>query len=171
MRRYFFLTAGWFFFALGMIGIFVPLLPTTPFMILAAGCFSRSSKRLYEWLLSLKGIGPLVQDWEQHQVIRPRAKVMATTLICLLVSYPLLFKDFDLGIKGLVVFTIVSVLAYIWTRPSGKRELVEKEPPRSEKGALGKSFIQFVQQKDKAEIVRTPDTVDFEPCKHVDHER
>lgn len=122
MCRYIYLSAGWFFFGLGMIGVFIPLLPTTPFMILAAGCFSKSSERLHLWLLSLKGIGPLVSDWENYQIIRTRAKVMATTLICLFVSYPLFFKDLGFAVKGVIVFTISLVLLYIWTRPTTKRE-------------------------------------------------
>lgn len=58
--------------ALGAIGVMLPLLPTTPILLLAAACFARSSNRLHGWLLKNPTFGPLIDDWEKHRCI-PRA--------------------------------------------------------------------------------------------------
>lgn len=66
---------------LGVIGIFLPLLPTTPFMLLAAACFARSSRRFHEWLLANRTFGPLIHEWEQHRSIPRRTKLTAIALM------------------------------------------------------------------------------------------
>ena len=55
--------SGSFFFELGIIGIVIPLLPTTPFLLLAAACYSRSSKKFYNWLLNNKWFGPYITNY------------------------------------------------------------------------------------------------------------
>ena len=57
-------TAGTSSLALGVIGIFVPVLPTTPFVLLAAGCYARASTRLHGWLLRSRAFGPMIREWE-----------------------------------------------------------------------------------------------------------
>ena len=59
-------------------GVVLPLLPATPFVLLSAYCFARSSPRLHGWLLAHKLFGPLIRNWEQHRAISPRAKLLAT---------------------------------------------------------------------------------------------
>lgn len=61
----------------GIVGIFVPLLPTAPFVLLAAWCFSRSSQRCERWLLAHRRFGPLVRDWRQARFVPLRAKQWA----------------------------------------------------------------------------------------------
>lgn len=77
MIRVLFLLLGLFFTGLGVVGAFLPLLPTTVFLILAAACFARSSPRLEAWILSHRQFGPLVRNWREHGVIPPRAKALA----------------------------------------------------------------------------------------------
>jgi uncharacterized membrane protein YbaN (DUF454 family) len=72
---------GWIFFALGVIGAFLPILPTTPFLLLAAYLFSKSSPRFHAWLLSLPLAGKAMSDWNERRVIRPRAKLLCSTMI------------------------------------------------------------------------------------------
>ena len=123
ISRYLYLAFGWLSFSLGFIGVFVPLLPTTPFMLVAAYCFSKSSKRLYTWLVTRDYIGPMILDWERHRVIRLRAKVLATTLLTLMLSYPIFFKDIPFIFKAIMAGVGMSVLAYIWSCPSVKGQL------------------------------------------------
>ncbi len=68
---------GLFFLMLGGIGVFLPLLPTTPFVLLAAACFARSSPRMHSWVLHSKLFGPLVQDWEKNKCVSRKVKVLA----------------------------------------------------------------------------------------------
>jgi uncharacterized protein len=116
--RGFYLLAGVLALLLGAIGVVLPLLPTTPFVILAAFCFSRSSERLHQWLLNQRLFGPLIRDWETHGVIPLRIKWLSTTMMLVLVSYPLLFRDFDWRLKVLAGVSILCALLYIWSRPS-----------------------------------------------------
>lgn len=77
MRRIFYLVIGWLFVALAFAGVVLPVLPTTPFLIVAVGCFARSSPRLEAWLLSHPRFGPVLTDWRSHGAIPPRAKKLA----------------------------------------------------------------------------------------------
>lgn len=75
--RALFLVLGLFFTGLGFVGAFLPVLPTVPFLILAAACFTRSSARLERWLLDHPQFGPLLRDWRERGAIPVRAKWMA----------------------------------------------------------------------------------------------
>jgi len=77
MARAVYLVLGLAFLALGVAGAFLPLLPTTVFLILAAACFAKSSPRLEAWILNHKQFGPLVRDWRAHGAIPRKAKVLA----------------------------------------------------------------------------------------------
>ncbi len=116
--RLLYLLAGLLCVLLGLIGVVLPLLPTTPFLLLAAFCFSRSSERLHQYLLNHPWFGQLIRDWENHGVIPFKAKLLATSMMLVMVSYPLLFKSFHLGLKGLAAATVVGALVFIWSRPS-----------------------------------------------------
>jgi uncharacterized membrane protein YbaN (DUF454 family) len=63
-KRYFLILIGWLSIVVGTIGIFLPILPTTPFILLAAWCFARSSQHFHHWLISNRFFGPMVRDWE-----------------------------------------------------------------------------------------------------------
>jgi hypothetical protein len=72
-----YLVIGLFFVALGFVGAFLPVLPTTPFLILATACFARSSPRIENWLLSHPRFGPSLRAWRARGAIPLRAKLMA----------------------------------------------------------------------------------------------
>ena len=82
-KRYFLLTIGWFFVGLGAIGVFLPVLPTTPFLIISLWAFSRSSKKFHDWLYNHRWYGSYLKAWDQHRVIPVQAKVMAITFMAL----------------------------------------------------------------------------------------
>lgn len=77
MTRWFYLAAGWLAVATGVIGIALPLLPTVPFMILAAFCFARSSPRFERMLLAHKVFGPHILRWRNHGAVSRKGKFAA----------------------------------------------------------------------------------------------
>lgn len=81
--RVVFLGVGCLFFLLGVIGVFLPFLPTTPFMILAASCFAKSSHRFHLWLTNHPVFGGLLRDWEERRAIPRYAKYLAWTMMSL----------------------------------------------------------------------------------------
>ncbi|WP_424482831.1 YbaN family protein [Pseudomonas sp.] len=84
--RYTLLAIGWLSVTLGVIGIFLPVLPTTPFLLLAAACFMRSSKRFYLWLVNHPQLGPWIVDYLEDQGIPLKGKVYAIGLMWLSIS-------------------------------------------------------------------------------------
>ncbi|CAM5317548.1 MAG: YbaN family protein [Pseudomonas sp.] len=82
--RYALLTVGWLAVALGVVGIFLPVLPTTPFMLLAAACFVRSSERFYVWLVEHPRLGPWFRDYLEGNGIPLKGK--AYTILTMWVS-------------------------------------------------------------------------------------
>lgn len=82
-QRLLWLAAGATSLLLGLIGIFLPLLPTTPFVLLAAFCFSRGSMRCEAWLLNHPRLGPMVRDWRANRAVPLRAKQIATLMMAL----------------------------------------------------------------------------------------
>ena len=118
LKRTVWLVFGLLSLLLGGVGIVLPLLPTTPFILLAAFCFSKGSARLHTWLLNHRLFGHLITDWQKYGVITLRVKLIATFSMVLMVSYPLLYMIFSLWLKVLVCVSILMVLIFIWTRPS-----------------------------------------------------
>ncbi len=109
-----------FFIGLGSVGVVLPLLPTTPFLLLAAMCASRSSPALHAWLYSHRRFGPLLRDWRDHRAIRPRAKITALVIIAL--SWTWMWVSVEplyarLAATGLMAFGVV----FLATRPHGPR--------------------------------------------------
>lgn len=109
---------GWVSLVTGFIGIFLPILPTTPFVILSAYCFSKSSDKVHKWLLDLKLFGPMIRQWEKNKSIPIKAKLMATSMIIPLFAYTLIFVPVVFVIKFIVFSIGAFALGYIWTRPS-----------------------------------------------------
>jgi uncharacterized membrane protein YbaN (DUF454 family) len=118
MVRPLYLAAGWLCLGLGFLGIFLPLLPTTPFALLAAFCFSRSSTRLHHWLINQPTFGPIIRDWNQHGVIRPRMKWVSIAMILLMIGYPVLCRPLALSIRLALIVIAGGVIGFIWSRPS-----------------------------------------------------
>ncbi|MFB4394292.1 YbaN family protein [Pseudomonas sp. LS_2] len=84
--RYLLLAVGWLSVALGVLGIFLPVLPTTPFLLLAAACFARSSPRFHAWLVNHPRLGPWIRDYLNGDGIPLRAKVYAIGLMWVSIS-------------------------------------------------------------------------------------
>ena len=116
--RLMYTTVGFICLAIGMVGVFVPLLPTTPFILLAAFCFSKSSQRLHEWLLSRPVLGVMIVEWRDHRVIRPRAKILAAATILLTFGATVIFVAAPLAAKVSVIVLGAALLTFLLTRRS-----------------------------------------------------
>jgi len=117
-KAYFFLSIGWLSFGLGFIGIFLPILPTTPFMILAAACFSKGSPRFHLWLLEHRVFGPPIVDWQRNKVIRLKYKILAGLMMT--GSCVIIFMSDRIPMPGKYAFVVfmVGMMSYIFTRRS-----------------------------------------------------
>lgn len=109
---------GWLSFILGIIGAFLPILPTTPFLILSAFLFSKSSPRFYAWVMNLPMAGEAVRDWQQRRVINTRAKILCVSMLIL--SFALIWwrAEIHLVIKITVTTILVGVGSFVVTRKS-----------------------------------------------------
>jgi uncharacterized membrane protein YbaN (DUF454 family) len=116
MMRRFYLCLGYASLALGIVGIFLPILPTTPFVLLAAWCFTRSNPALAARLYTHPRFGPLLTAWRDQKAIPLHAKIYALTALAL--SYALILWLTESRILSIVLAAIMgSVALYIATRP------------------------------------------------------
>ena len=119
--RMVFLGLGTLFVALGIAGIFLPVLPTTPFMLLAAACYARASTRFYHWLLNNRHFGPTILEWRRYRSIPYRVKLTAILLMAATLSVSIVFfvPWMELQI-ALAIFGVV-LGAYLYHIPSRDR--------------------------------------------------
>ena len=118
LRRLPWIILGWTCVGLGFLGVVLPLLPTTPLLILAAFAFGKSSPGLKEWLLDHPVFGGPIRDWEADGAIRPRAKILACTAMALIFTISLLS---GLGATILLIQALAmgGAATFILTRPNG----------------------------------------------------
>ena len=113
-----FLTIGILSLALGFLGIFLPLLPTTPFILLSAYCFSKSSPRLYQWLTSNKTFGPIILEWQQHRTLPRKIKKRAVYLIIATFAVTIIFFINKIYLQFLLLLLASILVTYILRIPS-----------------------------------------------------
>ncbi len=115
LRRRLWLGVGYLAMALGIMGIFLPLLPTTPFLLLAAACYARSSETAYRRLLENPYLGPYIRDYRAGRGVPLRAKASAITLIWLSIGFTALVVVQALWLK-LLLFGIAAgvTLHLLW---------------------------------------------------------
>jgi len=117
MKRIILISLGWLCVGFGFVGIFVPGVPTTIFLIIALWAFTKSSEKLRHWLLHHKRFGPILNNWQKHKVVPRRAKIL---MVILMSSAVVLFhyslQNLYLTI-GLIII-LVSVAIYVISLPS-----------------------------------------------------
>ena len=116
---------GWLAFVTGIVGIVLPLLPTTPFMLLAAALFARSSPRFHRWLLAHPWFGPPIVDWQQHRGIRRHARRRAVVFILLSFSVSLAVVPL-LWVRLLLIAIMVILLTWLIRLPVLEPVAMEK---------------------------------------------
>ncbi|MBA2405195.1 MAG: YbaN family protein, partial [Bdellovibrionales bacterium] len=105
-------------FILGIIGAFLPILPTTPFLILAGFLFSKSSPRFHAWLMNLPMAGNAIRDWQENRVINPKAKILCGSMLFLSMIIIWLNPKIFTIIKALLTLILVSVGMFVLSRKS-----------------------------------------------------
>ncbi len=114
--RYALIGLGWVNVALGAIGIVVPGMPTTVFLLVALWAFSKSSERFSTWLYEHRRLGPPIRAWHEHRVIAPRAK--AAALATMTVSLALMAATGAWQLPAIAGAVMVPVALFIVSRPS-----------------------------------------------------
>ena len=99
---------GMFFVGIGIIGIVVPILPTTPFLLLAAACFARSSTRFYNWLLNNKLFGPYIKNYLEGKGIPLKIKIYAISLLWVTILFATYFIIQNIMIR--IILLIIAIL-------------------------------------------------------------
>lgn len=117
MKRPLYLTGGVVSTALGVIGIFLPILPTVPFLILAAFCFARSDPALEARIMNHPVYGPPIRTWREKGAVSRRGKLAATVAF----SASIVFGYFTLPAPWVFLPPVIAVvcLSWLWTRPEG----------------------------------------------------
>lgn len=116
--RIIFFTLGWIFFGLGLVGVFLPVLPTTPFMLLALFMFAKSSERFHYWLYHHRVFGSHLQLWHQHSVIPVKAKILSVSMMSLSLLYLILFSPVPMWLMIVTGLLMGSGAWFVLTKPS-----------------------------------------------------
>jgi len=119
--RALFVALGLLFVGLGVAGVVLPVLPATPFFLLAAACFARASERFYNMLLNNPTFGPTIREWRRHRSIAFRTKLWAIVLMTTMIAISTVFFVEDLKVQvGLA--SLGGLLAiWMWRIPSRDR--------------------------------------------------
>lgn len=115
------IAAGTIFLGFGIIGIFLPILPTTPFLLLAAACYARSSEKFYKWLLKNKVFGSYIDNYRKGKGIPIKAKIFTIALLWITILLSAIFFTDVLLIRIVLILIAVGVTIHILTIRNYKR--------------------------------------------------
>lgn len=134
--RALYLTAAALFVGLATAGVFLPLLPTTPFLLLASWCLVRSSPRLHARLLTSPLFGPMILDWERHRGVRLHVKLSALAVLALVVGYGLASARLNVPLKfALAALTMVGATVILRLRTIRSPLPLPQSPEETSKSA------------------------------------
>lgn len=115
--RWLLLGLGWVFVGLGVVGAFLPVMPTTPFMLVALWCFAKSSGRFHSWLYHHRLFGPPLRQWEEHGRIPLSAKVVALASMVASMAYVIGFTDISRTLLAVMATSCTAGAVFILSRP------------------------------------------------------
>jgi uncharacterized protein len=116
-----FLLAGFVCLGIAVLGLVLPLLPATPFALLAAACFARSSERFYAWLLRHRSLGPVVREWRAHGSIPYRTKLWAIALMAASLTVSIVFFVPYRWLQVALALFGAALAAWLYSLPSRDR--------------------------------------------------
>ncbi|WP_075096413.1 YbaN family protein [Planctomyces sp. SH-PL14] len=118
MRRWLYVSAGLVSVGLGVLGAFLPVLPTTPFLLLASWAFMKSDPRWHAWLLRLPRFGPMIRDWDERRAVPRRAKRTAYVVVPSVIALTVFTTGFSSVGTILIIVLGVIGLTVVWHLPS-----------------------------------------------------
>ncbi|HZN67730.1 MAG TPA: YbaN family protein [Tepidisphaeraceae bacterium] len=121
-----FQAAGWALVGVATLGLFLPLLPTTPFLLVASMCFVRSSPRAQRWLLNSRWFGPLLRDWNEHRAVRRPVKFLAVAVVSAVIAMSF-WRDVHWLVRTLIVVLGLVGLTVIYCLPTVPKGPVARE--------------------------------------------
>ena len=113
LSRWVLIIIGSFFAGLGILGIFLPLLPTTPFLLLAAVCYIRSSERFYNWLINNKWLGNYIKNYLEGKGVPLKVKVLSISLLWITIGYSVVFVVNIFLFKVILILIAIGVTIHI----------------------------------------------------------
>jgi len=113
LSRWVLIIIGSFFTGLGILGIFLPLLPTTPFLLLAAACYIRSSERFYNWLMNNKWLGNYIKNYLEGKGVSLKSKVLSISLLWITIGYSVVFVVNIFPIRVILILIAIGVTIHI----------------------------------------------------------
>ncbi|QHB33525.1 DUF454 family protein [Yersinia canariae] len=116
MSRWLLMALGWLAVILATLGVVLPLLPTTPFLLLAAWCFARSSPRFHYWLLYRSWFGSYIRTWQQHRALPPGTKWKAILVTILTFAISLWFVKIW-WVRGILLIILTLLLTFMLRMP------------------------------------------------------
>ena len=120
VRQHVLRVLGIAFVGLGFLGVFLPLLPTTPFLLLALACFARSSPAIHDWLISHPILGPYIVDWERDRSIPLTAKIASVIMMSASFAWLALGTNAPVIAIWMTGAILICVAVYIVTRPTSR---------------------------------------------------
>ena len=114
LQKHLLVILGWFFTLLGFMGVILPILPTTPFLIVALVLFSKSSPRFHQMLLNNRWFGPTLQQWEDNKTLSRKTKYKAFILIIITFSISVGIIDKNFQLQLFLVGLAIVLLIFIW---------------------------------------------------------
>ena len=111
--KYLLIILGSISLVLGVIGIFLPLLPTTPLLLLSAALYVRSSEKMYQWLIHHKYLGTYIRNFREHRAIPLRAKIISVSMVWISLIYCSITISENLWIKAMFIVLAIGVSWHI----------------------------------------------------------
>ena len=121
VKRTIYVLAGTIFLVIGAVGVVIPVLPTTPFLLLSAACYMRGSERLHSWMLNNRVFGAFIRDYREGKGIAFRNKLLTLVLLWFTISFSVLFVIEMPLLKGLLFLIAFVVSAHIVLLPTNKQ--------------------------------------------------
>jgi len=122
LKKAIYLIVGSISLAAGLVGVFLPVIPTTPFILLSAGCFLRSSERLFHWVVSNETLGPTIQNYHEGKGITKNTKIRAIVMMWLTISLSVYFFITNTYLIALLYVIAIGVSVYLFKLPTVKEQ-------------------------------------------------